>query len=85
MTGDKPPPADRILLPHEVAKIFRVDPKTVTRWAASGKIPTIQLPGGHYRYLLSDIEAILKTRRMERPSSGSPPTPEQPSPTDPPS
>ena len=29
---------ERLLTPGEVAALFRVDPKTVTRWAASGRI-----------------------------------------------
>ena len=29
---------DRLLTPGEVAALFRVDPKTVTRWAAAGRI-----------------------------------------------
>lgn len=29
---------ERLLTPSEVAKLFRVDPKTVTRWAKSGKL-----------------------------------------------
>ena len=30
--------AERLLTPSEVAELFRVDPKTVTRWAAYGQI-----------------------------------------------
>jgi len=42
--------SDRLLTPGEVAALFRVDPKTVTRWAASGRISSIRTPGGHRRY-----------------------------------
>ena len=38
---------ERLLTPGEVAALFRVDPKTVTRWAASGRITSIRTPGGH--------------------------------------
>lgn len=44
------------LTPAEVARMFAVNPKTVTRWAQAGKIKTIQTPGGHRRYLRSDVE-----------------------------
>jgi len=33
---------DRLLTPGEVAALFRVDPKTVTRWAAAGRIGSIR-------------------------------------------
>lgn len=50
---------DRLLPPREVARLFGVDPKTVTRWAKTGKIPSVKTPGGHRRYRQSDINAIL--------------------------
>ena len=58
-------PADRIdsevlLTPAEVASIFRVDPKTVTRWAKSGKLTAIKTLGGHRRYRQSEVQDLLK-------------------------
>lgn len=50
---------DRLLTPGEVAKLLRVDPKTVTRWAAAGKIPAITTPGGHRRFRESVVRRIL--------------------------
>ena len=50
---------DRLLTPGEVAALFRVDPKTVTRWAASGRIGSIRTPGGHRRYRESEVRAML--------------------------
>lgn len=50
---------DRLLTPGEVAALFRVDPKTVTRWAASGRISSIRTPGGHRRYREVEIRALL--------------------------
>lgn len=44
---------------NQVAMILGVNPVTVRRWAHSGKIPFIQLPGGRLRYARSDIEAML--------------------------
>ncbi|MEP6854676.1 MAG: helix-turn-helix domain-containing protein, partial [Pedococcus sp.] len=29
---------EKLLTPAEVASLFRVDPKTVTRWAKAGKL-----------------------------------------------
>ena len=39
-----------LLTPAEVASMFRVDPKTVTRWAKAGKLSAIRTLGGHRRY-----------------------------------
>lgn len=50
---------DRWLTPGEVAVMFRVDPKTVTRWAAAGKVESIRTPGGHRRFRESKIKALL--------------------------
>ena len=50
---------DELLTPGEVAKKFRVDPKTVTRWAAAGKIAFITTPGGHKRFRRSVINKFL--------------------------
>lgn len=50
---------DRLLTPAEVSAIFRVDPKTVTRWAGSGKLAAVKTPGGHRRFWKSDVEALL--------------------------
>jgi predicted site-specific integrase-resolvase len=41
--------AERLLTPAEVVVAFRVDPKTVTRWAKTGKLSSVRTPGGHRR------------------------------------
>jgi len=48
-----------LLTPAEVAKLFRVDPKTVTRWAKAGKLTAIRTLGGHRRYRQSEVNALL--------------------------
>ena len=40
-------PMGRFGTPAEVAAMFRVDPKTVTRWAKAGKLTSIRTLGGH--------------------------------------
>ena len=47
------------MTPAEVASLFRVDPKTVTRWAKSGKLTSIRTLGGHRRYKESEAKALL--------------------------
>jgi excisionase family DNA binding protein len=50
---------DTLMTPGEVAALFRVDPKTVTRWAAAGRIGAIRTPGGHRRFRESEVRALL--------------------------
>jgi excisionase family DNA binding protein len=57
---DGPVERDRLLTPGEVAALFRVDPKTVTRWAAAGRIGSIRTPGGHRRFRESEVRALLR-------------------------
>lgn len=58
---------DRLLTPSEVAVMFRVDPRTVTRWAKANKITSIRTLGGHRRYREAEIRRIL-----QRPGDGPP-------------
>jgi excisionase family DNA binding protein len=51
-----------LLTPAEVAKLFRVDPKTVTRWAKAGKINPIRTLGGHRRYRKSEVLKLLEQK-----------------------
>jgi excisionase family DNA binding protein len=39
--------------------MFRVDPKTVTRWARAGRISSIRTLGGHRRYRESEVRKAL--------------------------
>lgn len=50
---------DQLLTPSEVAAMFRVNPKTVTRWARAGKISAIRTLGGHRRFRASEIRRFL--------------------------
>ncbi|QSB07107.1 BldC family transcriptional regulator [Natronoglycomyces albus] len=50
---------DVLLTPSEVAAMFRVDPKTVTRWAKAGKLSAIRTLGGHRRYKESEVRELL--------------------------
>ena len=54
-----------LLTPNEVAEIFRVNPKTVTRWAQSGKISAIRTLGGHRRFRASEIRRCLEQMEHE--------------------
>ena len=51
--------ADELLTPAEVAVMFRVNPKTVTRWARAGKISAVRTLGGHRRFRANEIRRFL--------------------------
>jgi excisionase family DNA binding protein len=57
--------AERLLTPGEVASLFRVDPKTVTRWASAGRIGSIRTPGGHRRFRESEVRTMLANLTSE--------------------
>ena len=56
---------ERLLTPGEVALLFRVDPKTVTRWASAGRIGSIRTPGGHRRFRASEIDGLLADQTVD--------------------
>ncbi len=57
--------AEELLTPSEVAKLFRVDPKTVTRWAKAGKLSSIRTLGGHRRYRADEVRRLLDDREEQ--------------------
>lgn len=46
----------------EVARLLHVSPKTISRWAAQGRIPSLVTLGGHRRFRRRDVNEIR--RRM---------------------
>jgi excisionase family DNA binding protein len=50
---------NELLTPSEVAVMFRVNPKTVTRWARAGKISALRTLGGHRRFRAAEIRQFL--------------------------
>ncbi len=65
MSGRKIPDTDRLLTPAEVAAIFRVDPKTVTRWARDGRLTAVRTLGGHRRYRETEVLGLLREAGAE--------------------
>ena len=53
----------KLLTPAEVAALFRVDPKTVTRWAKAGKLTSMRTMGGHRRYSEDEVRRLLRFTR----------------------
>lgn len=52
-------PIPELLTKDEVRTLFRVDPKTVMRWAKAGKLTLIRTPGGHPRFRSCEVIALL--------------------------
>ncbi len=50
---------ERLLTPGEVAAMFRVDPKTVNRWARMGRLDSVRTPSGQRRYREAEVRALL--------------------------
>ncbi len=48
----------------EVSYLFRVDPKTVTRWAQAGKLASVRTPGNTRRYFRAEVEAIANSKPL---------------------
>jgi excisionase family DNA binding protein len=57
---------EELLTPGEVARLFAVDPKTVSRWANSGKITAVKTLGGHRRFRATEIRAMLTRAQQPR-------------------
>ena len=54
-----------LLTPAELAGALRVNPKTVSRWEKTGKIPCIRTLGGHRRFRVSDVRTALSVQNQE--------------------
>lgn len=52
--------AQELMTPGEVARMFGVDPKTVTRWADAGKLSALRTLGGHRRYRADEVVTLLE-------------------------
>lgn len=52
-------PVDRLLTPGEVGRLFRVNPKTVSRWVKAGWITSIRTPTGYHRFRESEVRTLL--------------------------
>lgn len=55
-----------LLMPHEVARLFRVDSKTVNRWCGLGRIDSIRTPAGHRRFQTATVAELLAENGVSR-------------------
>lgn len=58
MTGTTDP--NKFLTPSEVAQLFGVNVKTVSRWARAGKVASVRTMGGHRRFRYGDLVPFLE-------------------------
>jgi len=57
------------MTPAEVAALFRVDQKTVTRWADAGKLTAVRTLGGHRRYRQDEVQNLLVASSISLPAA----------------
>lgn len=66
--------ADEPLSPADVAEMFRVDPKTVGRWAKEGWItPKFRTRGGQARYSSADVRNLMAGTDTKPPAESAAP------------
>ena len=61
MTKPTSEESETLLTPAQVAELFYVAPRTVTRWAKTGKLHALLTPGGHRRYIESEVMVVRET------------------------
>jgi len=64
------PTANNMLTPREAARLIGVSYATIKQWILSGKLKTVQTPGGHHRVAESTLKPFL-ARDKKKPSSES--------------
>ena len=57
---------EELLTGAEVAAMFAVNRKTVTRWARAGKLHAIKTLGGHRRFKASEVRRLREEGTDER-------------------
>jgi excisionase family DNA binding protein len=60
------PVEDELLTPGEVARLFGVNPKTITRWAMAGKLRPIRTLGGHRRNRPTEVRSLLELYKKNK-------------------
>jgi excisionase family DNA binding protein len=64
------PATGSYLMPHQVAELLDVSPKTVTIWANKGKLPSLKTLGGHRRYPEAEIRALVERLKSDATENG---------------
>ncbi|RKO66653.1 MerR family DNA-binding transcriptional regulator [Desulfofundulus salinus] len=65
------PNSGELLLPREVASMFRVTIRTLGNWERRGFLTPVRLPSGQRRYRRSEIEAVTEEgKHVSKPERG---------------
>ena len=64
------PTANHMLTPREAARLMGISYPTIKQWILSGKLKTVQTPGGHHRVSEATLKPFL-ARDKTRPASES--------------
>lgn len=56
-----PPDLPEVLKADRVASLFQVDPKSVARWARSGKLTGFRSPSGSWLFRRAEVERFLNS------------------------
>ena len=51
--------AARLMRAGEVAALLQVSRRSIAAWASRGLIPFIETPGGHRRFRVTDVRALV--------------------------
>jgi molybdopterin-binding protein len=62
--------ANQMLTPREAARLIGVSYPTIKQWILSGKLKTLQTPGGHHRVAHSTLKPYI-TKDKTKPSTAS--------------
>ena len=63
-------PALPLLKPREAAAMLGISYPTVKQWILSGKLPTVQTPGGHHRIAHAALKPFLQQEKPGAPAQG---------------
>lgn len=55
---------ERFITTGDAARLLRVSPKTVARWAKEGRLPHIVTLGGHRRFPAAAIEDLARRQQV---------------------
>ncbi len=58
-----------LLTPGEVCALWRINPKTLWKWDAAGKLTSIRTPGGTRRYSRAEVMALLNGSETPTPGT----------------